>query len=169
MDMYEYEDKVRQLGAEEIGRGLYSKVFAIPYTDKVLKIGDMDEWPAYIEWAAKNGHMGKFAPKVFSLKFHNGFYVAIMERLVATMRDLESNGAKNSTQYRAWESVQSRRDPLATDYADYVNTLIKLHLGKDDLHDGNVMVRKDGSLVVTDPFSGRLSSQPFRIKSGSLL
>jgi hypothetical protein len=72
----QYENKLRSLGCQKIGSGLYSNVFSVPNKDLVVKVAELDPWPDYILWAAQNGHMGKFAPKVYSLKFHSGFYVA---------------------------------------------------------------------------------------------
>jgi hypothetical protein len=85
-----YENKLRARGYQLLGKGLYSNVFAAPKSDKVIKVADMDEWPRYILWATKNGYAGNFAPKVYSLKFHDGYYVATMERLVATIQDIRN-------------------------------------------------------------------------------
>src|SRR5258707_15634880 len=124
MNQREYQAKLATLGCELIGHGLYSSVYSIPNTlDKVIKVGSLDEWPSYIQWATKNGHAGKFAPKVYSLKFHDEFYVAIMERLVCTINDLkyEYHGGSRTAQARVFHNIFSADQWEATDLVEYVN------------------------------------------------
>lgn len=173
MQKIEYENKLRARGYQLIGSGLYSNVFATPKADKVVKVGDMDEWPAYILWATKSGYAGTFAPKVFSLKFHDNYYVALMERLVCTIAHIGGYGdqtARNSEQVQLYTTVIGNRDTSneAIDFVAFVQDMRKAgHHG--DLHDQNVMVRHDGQVVVTDPVSGSFSSSRFRIKSGACI
>ena len=101
MQRSDYENKLRALNFDHLGKGMYANVFAIPNTDKVIKVASNDAWPDYIKWATQNDYAGKFAPKVYSLKFHDGWYVAIMERLVETMKEFEVN----SEQYQLYRNV----------------------------------------------------------------
>lgn len=171
MRKIEYENKLRARGYQLIGSGLYSNVFATPKADKVVKVGDMDEWPAYILWATKCGFAGTFAPKVFSLKFHDNYYVALMERLVCTIGNISRYGdenGRNSEQVGLYNAIIQDRNSNseATDLTAFVQAMRRAgHQG--DLHDGNVMVRHDGQIVVTDPVAGYFSSSRFRIKSGA--
>jgi hypothetical protein len=170
---HEYENQLRSLGCQPIGKGLYSNVFSIPDTDKVVKVADMDRWPEYIHWATKNGYAGKFAPKVYSLKFKGDYYVAIMERLACTIGETRLNydeGHAKSSQYALYQHITSYRldEPCeATELVEFVLELRKERL-VSDLHDGNAMIRHDGQIVVTDPCAGRFGSEQFRIKSGEL-
>jgi len=168
MQQIEYENKLRSLGCELLGKGLFSNVFSIPKTDKVIKVGRMDEWPTYIKWATENGHAGKFAPKVYSLKFYDTFYVAIMERLVCTVGEIQDQDGyyTNSLQVQIYFTM-SHEDCEASDFHSFVMELRHRRMS-GDLHEGNVMVRHDGQLVITDPISGHGSSR-FRIKSGVCL
>jgi hypothetical protein len=166
MKKCEYENKLRARGYQLIGSGLYSNVFAAPNSDKVIKVGDYDEWPSYIQWATQKGYAGTFAPKVFSLKFHDCYYVALMERLVCTISQLYGSGSLE--QSRLYSSVICNHDfsDAATDFIAFFQDMRKAgHHG--DLHNGNVMVRHDGQVVVTDPVAGGFSSEKFRIKSGA--
>jgi len=171
MQRSEYENKLRALNFEHLGKGMYANVFAIPNTDKVIKVASNDAWPDYIKWATKNGYAGKFAPKVYSLKFHDGWYVAIMERLVDTMK----NFRVSSEQYQLYYDHVARRSsdiPARSskgkpkDLIEFVHNLRDAGLA-NDLHQGNVMVRKDGQLVITDPSHGGFSSERFRIKNSA--
>ncbi len=167
MQQIEYENKLRSLGCELLGKGLYSNVFSIPNTDKVIKVGGMDKWPTYIKWATENGHAGKFAPKVYSLKFHDEFYVAIMERLVCTVGELrDAEYHSNNPQVRIFLTM-SYESCEAIDFHIYIMEL-QHRRWSGDLHEGNVMVRHDGQMVITDPVCGYGSSR-FRIKSGVCL
>jgi len=166
MNKRQYEDKIQALGCELLGSGLYSRVYAIPNTDKVIKVGDLDEWPSYIKWATDNGHAGKFAPKVYALKFHDDYYVAIMERLVCTINEMRNEG-RRTDQVKAYHNLHNA-DCEALDLIGYVDELRANRLS-GDLHGGNLMLRHDGQLVVTDPVSGGFSSERFRIKSGACL
>ncbi len=135
----------------------------------MIKVGGCDEWPTYIKWAIQNGHSGKFAPKVYSLKFHDEFYVAIVERLVCTINQMigEYHGAHRTDQARAYETVWND-DCEAVDLVAYIKDL--QHVGlSGDFHGGNFMIRSDGSIVVTDPVAASCTSDKFRIKSGACL
>lgn len=169
MRKIEYENKLRELGFPQIGSGIFSNVFAFPNNpDKAIKVGkDDDAWPSYIKWATEKGYAGKFAPKVDSLKFRDGFYVAIMERLIATMREIVYEGGDNSYQNRLYQSEIISRGGKAKDLIEFVTDLRDAGL-TGDLHPGNVMVRKDGQIVVTDPVAYDNRPKPFRIKSGQI-
>jgi len=175
MQMSKYLNKLRALGCEKIGSGLYSNVFAVPNTDKVIKVASGDRWPDYIHWATSNGYAGKFAPKVFSLKFYEDsdlrggiFYVAVMERLVDTINGMKSENMFHNEQVSLLYGLTSWDNSTceATDFVAFYNELRSAGL-KNDLHGANVMVRKDGQLVITDPVSGEGSSR-FRIKNAEL-
>jgi hypothetical protein len=159
----QFETKLEDKGFPVIGKGMYAKVFAIPNTDKAIKVAYLDAWPKYIEWSTKNGHAGKFAPKVESLKFFDGFYVAVMEKLVATISEFPGT----SEQRQFYREMTGYGTKTATDLAEFWNSL--RHEGMSgDLHGGNVMVRKDGQIVVTDPTSRAFDTERFRIKRGEL-
>jgi len=166
MQQVQYENKLRAKGFNSIGKGLYANVFAKDNSDKAVKVARLDSWPSYIKWATENGFAGTFAPKVESLKFYDGFYVAVMERLVGTLKEFEGTTSIHRQLYReitAWRDSTSD----ATDLIEFVNKLKAANLS-DDWHPGNVMVRKDGQVVVTDPSSARFSGKHFRIKHGQI-
>ena len=75
-------------GFEHLGGGAYANVYAYPKSKRCIKIGrSCDSWPHYVLWGTAKRYAGGFAPKVYSLKYHGSFYVAVMERLVCTIRD----------------------------------------------------------------------------------
>ena len=173
----QYENKLRHLGYQKLGGGLYSNVYAKPDSDRVVKIGRADCWPDYACWLIENGYSGTFGPKIYSLKFHGDFYVASMERLVDTISGLELAyqyiGLANNDLWQLYQAVRSwlggGADPDLPQVPDFKEFIEKLDFEglTGDLHGGNVMIRKDGSLVVTDP-SVRYSDSRFRIKNGNV-
>ena len=175
----QYENKLRHLGYEKLGGGLYSNVYAKPNSDRVVKIGRADCWPDYACWLIENGYSGTFGPKIYSLKFHGDFYVASMERLVDTISSIESHYGFSRCQLAKndlWQLYQAVRNwlgdyngddlPQVPDFKEFIEKLDLAGL-TGDLYGGNVMIRKDGSLVVTDP-SARYSDSRFRIKNGNV-
>jgi hypothetical protein len=171
MQRIEYENKLRALNFEHLGKGLYANVFAIPNTDKVIKVASNDAWPDYIKWSTENGYAGTFAPKVYSLKFQDGWYVAIMERLVETMKEFDLNSDqyrhyRNHIMFRHYEIPKHSTKDKPVGLMEFVQNLRDAGLA-GDMHPGNVMVRKDGQIVVTDPTSREFTSERFRIKNSA--
>lgn len=167
----EYERNLETLGFELLGKGLYSRVYAIPnHPDKVIKVADRDGWLEYIRWATERGYAGKFAPKVFSLKFHNqdGFYVAIMERLVDTVGQMRNSSTISDLFHTItdWKWRKKETDEKHPDLHAFMRELDQKQM-INDLHDGNAMVRSDGQIVITDPLTIG-STDKYRIKSGTL-
>jgi len=167
MQQVQYENKLRAKGFNFIGKGLYANVFAKDNSDKVVKVARLDDWPSYIKWATENGFAGKFAPKVESLKFHDGFYVAVMERLVGTLHEFDGT---TSIHRRLYKEITAWRDNGTSDATDLMEFVTKLKQAglSGDWHYGNVMVRKDGQIVVTDPSSSPFRGERFRIRYGQI-
>jgi hypothetical protein len=180
-----YENTLGKLGYQKIGSGLYSNVFAKPNGERCIKVGQFDQWPHYARWAIEAGYAGNFAPKVYSLKYHDDFYVAVMERLVATMNDVQAASDYRCENNSLWHLYQGFYHAV-DDWRETENAIEKNQLPDDlaelkifasdlraagmtgDIHGGNVMVRKDGHLVVIDP-SSRRSDQKVRIKNGEVI
>jgi len=157
-----------------IGHGLFSSVYAKPGSSRVIKIGTgTDAWAHYALWGTAKRYAGTFCPKVYSLKFHRGFYVAVMERLVCTLLDYSS---QNSHQARLWllmsEAMNGRMSnnhrlpPSALKFAQACREAEFAN----DLHQGNFMIRANGHLVVIDPCARNFRDKPlYRIKNGYIV
>lgn len=166
-------------GYERIGSGAFSTVFALPKDDsKVIKIQhnpEKDGWINYIKWAHDADYTGKLAPKVYSYKFikskkpirsrkggEEGFGISLMERLDKTVRempeeheskvitpvfDIVIRNDKNKLAHKILNDVDPELEKFARN--------LRFRFGKNlDLHGGNFMCRKDGSLVLIDPIAG---------------
>lgn len=166
---------LKRRGFRELGMGAYSTVLAKDGQDRVIKVNRRpDGWIDYVHWAAKKD--SPFSPKVFSYKKIKGkkrdFSVSTMERLEYTFASAPKDHSLKILPDLIW---RAKDNPMAASFTDVLvpglSSFIKeLHEEfKDerlDLHDGNVMVRKDGSFVLVDPISGKQRTDYGRLKAG---
>jgi hypothetical protein len=176
-ERYVYESGLERKGYRQIGEGFYSAVYAKPRAKTVIKVGQADDaWPLYVAWALRKGYAGKFAPAVKSLKFfklgsNDAYYVAEMERLRSVNYVSSASKVKEDvTDYKNFTTHLRKPEKLKAkrpEWARFVRDLQKLRKEhrwevRLDLHGENWMERKDGSLVLTDPFAGRLTGKSTR-------
>lgn len=153
-------------GFKHLGSGAFATVLAKDGSDKVIKvIRRPDGWINYVHWAAQAGEAGHFAPKVFSYKKIKGkkrdFAVAIVERLQYTLEDAPNEHALKLIPQLVWRAEENAMaakfvEQLAPGLMNYLKKMgahWKIPVQNFDLHDGNLMLRKDGSFVVVDPVS----------------
>ncbi|NPU64583.1 hypothetical protein HL667_06195 [Bradyrhizobium sp. 83012] len=170
----EFGGRLADRGYRVIGSGAFSTVYHKPGSDRVIKVNRRpDNWLDYVVWAARAGHAGKLAPKVYSFRVFNegtpdAFYVAVMERLETTVSRAECT---KPDAYRAWMSMRQfieQQDAAAGVEAE-LHTAGAIRFGVAfraafkrawDLHGGNFMLRADGSLVCTDPLCEEGTSSP---------
>lgn len=170
-------------GYRVLGAGAYSTVLAKPGSARVVKVcRKADTWLDYVVWAAKAGHAGRMAPNVFSFRRFNvgrpgEFYVAVMEKLERTIAEQQY---QKPNEYRAYaclrDFIERRqdRDGLEAErvypgaIAFGIAFRVEFTRGLD-LHGNNWMVRKDGSLVCTDPLCDESkTTAPERMRSRDL-
>lgn len=122
-----------------LGQGYFSDVYAAT-PDAALKVCvTPDNWPKYIMWANENGHCGKEAPFVYSIRFYPDGYVAIMERLDCTLMAMRST---NEFMYRFYrQKISPFVDKVR---AQFLNDIDHNH------PDNNIMLKGD-RVVLTDP------------------
>lgn len=158
----EYMRRLRKHGFEQIGRGAYSTVFTRPGWDKVLKVcRNKDYWPAYAKWCqqTKSPH----AIRVYSIKHHKDFYVAIMEKVTPADKIQSLNGMAEyirSCQRVAPTRVATSMDNagvagqtrfISKKYPKFPAFLRLVRRIGNDLHYENWGVREDGTPVIFDP------------------
>lgn len=164
---YGFIDALQAKGFERLGSGYFSEVVGHPDSDKVMKIiyrPQTDGWLDYVKWAADNGFAGKFAPQVYSYKLiksnadpERAFGVAVMERLKKTITetDIESDvkavGALFGPAILGNPLSKILLDTVQPGLVDFGKALKKEFPKNLDVHGANMMVRKDGSFVITDP------------------
>lgn len=153
-------------GFKKIGSGAFSTVLAKEGSKRVIKvIRRPDGWINYVHWAATNGFAGKFAPMVFSYKKIKGrkgeFAIASMERLKYTLNGVPQEHALKilpGLMGRVDHNEMAKKfvDVLAPGLSDFLTRMSekwKIPPWNFDFHDGNLMVRTDGSFVIVDPVS----------------
>jgi len=159
-------------GFKNIGGGAFSTVWH-KKGDRVIKVGRHDDWIEYILWGHKNGFGGNYVPRVYSFKTFPGkpihgepnpFYVAVMEKLHCTTRQLYHDNTAHDLLVAAplFTTAVEYKNPMAATLLDlllpgitfFKNKFMEAFEGAGlDLHGGNFMLRSDGSFVLTDPIT----------------
>jgi hypothetical protein len=155
----------RKKGFKCLGTGSYSTVYGKKSSNRVLKVCHRpDTWPEYILWASGKGYAGTYAPKVYSYKYIKGkrfdFYLASMERLDTTLRDVKATEEvavlPSLMSGAIWnDNIGAKKclNFLNPGLGQFAEDLRTDHKGRYlDLHAGNYMLRSDGSFCLTDPF-----------------
>ncbi|MQW33587.1 hypothetical protein [Sinorhizobium meliloti] len=159
---------LKREGFKQLGRGVFAIALYHPsYPDLVIKVGQRnshrkwcshlrDGFPAYVEFLRFTETKSKFALKVYHHRHvgasNGGTYITVAERCYS------GRGCKAQTRVTASGSVV-RGLPWGTEGADPAATRFLKRfkasgytLGHTlDLHSGNVMLRRDGTPVITDP------------------
>lgn len=154
--VYQYCTRLEKRGFKELGQGCFSRVYAKPGCDKVIKVSYNNDmgWVAFVLWAQRSKYHSPHVPKLYSLKFHKDFYVAVIERLpIIGAIDCETRGMMDYN--RSLTCGVSRADELEDRYPGFGCFLLDLAKAfpVGDLHDGNYGHRADGSIVVFDPIA----------------
>jgi hypothetical protein len=158
--------KLEQKGFKKLGSGAYSTVYSKAGSDRVIKVGRQpdDGWIDYCKWAAENGFAGNLAPKVYSYKRIKGkereFSVAVMERMDKTGYNITGNMDAAPIRYLIQmdlrhdnDMVKLLLDTISPKFREFGGKMRERFGGCFDLHDGNIMARKDGSVCFTDPLA----------------
>jgi len=181
MTYHDYIKSLKNRGYKYFGEGAYAHVYGKEKSNRVVKVGhSIDGWVLFAYILLNNKRLAKsdIFPKIYSLKiFTNGhsereiwWYVAEIERLDRTIRDVEDQYQEhNEDLYNFYDQVKyrsywnqrklrkyySKADKCTKKSIDSLlklKTLSQKYKPSWDLHDGNWMIRKNGTLVLTDPF-----------------
>ena len=178
---YIFEQGLKKHGFELLGHGYYSKVYAKPGSNRVLKVTKADDnWYDYISWARESGWAGKFAPMVYSYKKvefkGDTFYIASMERMSVPLASLREKDSLHIMQplisYHmsgnalATSMISSYNADLAKFLIDFKEQFKDQH--RFDLHGGNMMLRDDQSFCLTDPICGKKKTEYKRLREREL-
>jgi len=160
-----YMHGLRNRGFQQLGAGAFGTVFFHPKRpDRVVKVSRDAHcvWPHYVQWA--NSLKVNMGPKLYSLKFHNGFYVAVMERVAVddhskrhvagpfgeyrcSNKHMRSNDTLDGFKKNAGIHWCNKRWPHMVAFL----RLLQKNSMSSDLHNGNWGVREDGSVCIFDP------------------
>jgi hypothetical protein len=131
---------------------------------KVCRRGNDLAWVSYIKWAQQTPFRQMFAPKLYALKFHRGFYVAVLERvetIAMNMRDEDADKRTAFDRLTWWrgateQGLDEASRLLPAGLALFVQVLREQ--GANDFNWGNYGKMKDGRWVVLDPTTNVLES-----------
>ena len=129
---------------------------------KVSLRGSGDAAFDYLHWAKDNGHLAG-VPKVYSIGEEAHVSIALMDRYEGARHLLKrSSPAMDSFVCAEYEDVkQALENGLSPTFPSGETALAireQFPKGNYDMHHGNVMVDRDGGLVITDPL-GRSKQQ----------
>jgi hypothetical protein len=132
------------LTRRRLGAGMFGSVWTTDDPDKVIKRGTnmSDGWPYYALWTMQ-ADRGPAALKVYALRVDDKGYWALTERADMVAADY---GLQRVTARRDYRELRSK-------IIDHFEPEFGI-----DLHDHNIMVRKDGSTVITDPLAASRDS-----------
>jgi hypothetical protein len=166
------KDIVRSLKAEgfnQLGRGIFSVALVHPaYPDLVIKVGQRksdrpfcdsytDGFPEYVAFLRESRARSKFALKVYHHRevsgHRGGTYVTVSERCYpgkGSKGQKSVTAAANLVKGHSW--CAKGADGHAVNFIRRLKSNTpRLH--RVDLHSGNVMLRRDGTPVITDPLA----------------
>lgn len=175
--LFDLEGKLKKTEYQKLklGAGLYAAVFAKPNSNIVYKFFDSNDqgylrYLSYIRENQSNPHVpkiiGKLIPLDFSkrqgvstkspmkvhliklerlspLNLNNPKHVKIYQNIVALFNAFKSNSSHSTQFIQKMEKSSPKLVDVVADIGDITN-------GEPDMHDGNVMFRKDGTPVITD-------------------
>ena len=163
-DGYCFRKALEKKGFVRLGGGNFSTVLGHPKSDRVIKITTnlTDNWLDYVVWGTQKGYAGTFTPKVFSYKKIAGredeFAVAVMEKMEETLYRVDTR-SDNAVVLGLFQLATDSKNLMAKCLLEEVSPglgtfsedLRKTFRRSLDLHGGNLMVRADGSVCITDP------------------
>lgn len=172
-----FAEALEKKGYQRVGSGMYSTVYAKKDSSKVIKVNHReDQWIDYMLWAQKEGP--QFAPKLYSYKLFNKatepFTVSVLERMDLTIHRVKDKNSmalpiSRLADYAANDNEPSAKviDMLAPGLGTFLLKIGKEFKGNLDLHGGNMMVRKDGTIAITDPVVGKRKTTITRWKTAA--
>jgi len=160
---YELQKQLKKLGWKELGSGAFSHVWENPNKSYVLKINSQPDigYATYVKIIKK--HKNKHFPKISEMKVwkvgRHKFYIYAIEKLYRvtgqSSRDLAYElGNIMEDPKRPLEKLLKHQTKYLRNHPDLVKAAIII--GKDgdgiiDMHGENIMQRKDGTIIITDP------------------
>lgn len=178
--------KLKTYGTEpdelkKLGSGGYASVYKCPWNKAhVLKIRTVspfqDAWLPYAAFSYKNKGVNPLLPTIHRLRVTRNFYIAEMDKMDYTGRDLVNGDFRSEPSELLFERIAAINDVIRIDSAasltnGYVADATYAHharwwrknvptFGNTDLHDLNWMVRlSDNRVCITDPFSSNKTTQ----------
>lgn len=166
-------DAVKQMIAAQgnykcCGSGAFGRAYSSPDSDIIYKTGNAKHnngYLSYLKTIAMSGSLNRFLPKIYGVRFiydthGNCQFVVAMEKLKEAHKVLsyDVGDSKEKEIYRKLKNAVEYNKKVGVPELEEVKDIIKeaLRMCKDnciDMHEGNVMLRENGDLVITDPIA----------------
>lgn len=173
-------------GFKRLGNGHFSAAYSHPMLPgKVIKVGfkKEDSGAAYVAFCRM--HQGRAGiPTIHDVQRHESCYTVVMDHLQDAHRAIMDYPSDAYTQYYiAHDGVEqgelsdcksaeqyTQRDRDLAETAKEINKFFK-GIARFDMHPGNVMLDRDGNIVITDPvsFSNARKATEFQIDPEELI
>lgn len=144
-------DKLRQAGIVVLGSGCFGSALLSPCGGFVLKVcwQEFDGYPIYARWAKANP--GPHIPAIFYTAQIGKTFVAAMPLLAELSPDQE-----DEVLAQRQRGLYDAPDDTDTELAKAIRR-VRRELGdlcSLDMHTGNFLADQNGTIYITDPFSG---------------
>jgi hypothetical protein len=157
------DEKMRSLGWGKMGAGVYSTAYGRNDKSYIIKANFYPD-PAFDDFVQlthkfKNKHFPKISDRKEIVVHGDKYYIYTIEKLNPINQYTRNKTCVLIDRYIIVHQYTSYRpkDNFATEYPDLKKALdIIIKNKKDhhiDLHAGNLMQRKDGTVVIIDPYS----------------
>ena len=151
----------------QAGTGLYAAVYTSPKYPFALKLFQRDS--GYLTWLdfCRKNQNNSLVPKIRGniVKIHKFMYAIRIEKLLPVedddlaMFDFDEYDIEAERLFKEKilysDDPLDRVEPTGNDDFDSILELFQKNEGQLDLHKGNFMKRKNDTLVIIDPFSGK--------------
>lgn len=135
--------------------GVYAKVFSKANTDYVIKVGYTKKNINYLNYINKAKNYN-FCPKIYYLYKNTQFFVIIMEKLtpINKLNNIKKQYVLNKLNVEYTYEISYV--PYKHGFKQYYKIIEQLDPDNmlRDIHDDNIMIRKNMQLVITDPLIG---------------
>lgn len=153
-----------------VGSGAYSKVYRRIGSTHVIKVCTRgDPVIDYLLWAHQAGWAGTFAPRIYSARrFSDYSYVVEMESLEIHASQVSEFGRRGAQAANFRYLIRGREAiadaPIPDGLVEFTEAFRSrfdrlIDEGYLDIHYENLMIRHNGCLVLTDPFTGETRSE----------
>lgn len=170
---------LKEKNFKKIGSGFYSEVYSSPDENFVIKInkGNIDNnYLYFVDFC--NEYKSPHLPKLGKIKKYDNYYFLFIEKLqkinsnIGIILDVLSMITRTTNLTNKEKFTEIVNDYLGTEYEDYDDMINNIVFGDqlldlcktlqqllinvgfnstDEVHEDNIMMRKDGTLVLTDP------------------
>lgn len=180
-DIYELAKNLYGKHIEYLGSGAFGQVYSTTKRNRVVKVGEMDDNHAYLSWireVVNQNQRNPFLPRVYSVTRINAPYASYFSIELEKLTAVEHSGYEYRSPYedivdyidnylhRETTNERSLRKFIKTkkELKLFHSALDLIKVAREkfykmdensecgfDIHTGNIMLRRNSQIVITDP------------------